>query len=445
MSLPDTFTASNGTVLSTYDVIWVQHTSYGSTTLEIQSNAVKVKAGSASSCYFYNSASSANSSVYADMIKPDNSSTACGVCGRLSSSANTMYLARLNLAAVELYKAVAGTFTLLGTVAHGMTNGVAAEVRLTMSGTTIKALVAGVEKISVTDSAVSAAGFSGIRINANSTISADNFNCTDLGPTYTLAAGSGSFVETGTNAALKFNRILPAASGSFQLSGTNASLKFNRALSAETGNIPLAGTDAALKFNRALTAAAGSFALAGADAALKFNRVLATDSGDIPLSGVGASLKFNRALALDAGSITLSGADATLAYTPAGGPTYTLAAGSGAFAASGTDASIKFNRVLSAGSGGIVVSGDDATLTHSPAVGSTSNGSGGWVRRGRRSHGFIGLSDIAAPPTPLVKISGRAFMREAPDTFYVIGEVYESPEQVRARVNSRTIAMLTLV
>lgn len=210
------------------------------------------------------------------------------------------------------------------------------------------------------------------------------------GTNYTLTASSGSFVITGTAAALKYNRVLPASSGSFAVSGTAATLKRGYSLQAASGSVSVSGTAASLKLarvlqagsgsvavtgtaatlsissNKTLQADSGSFAITGGAATLKISRVLPASAGSVQVSGIAASLKYNRLLSASPGSFAISGTDAALTYQTAGNST--LVADAGSFAVSGTTASLKLNRKVSAASGSFAFTGTAATLRYARKV-----------------------------------------------------------------------------
>jgi hypothetical protein len=91
-----------------------------------------------------------------------------GPAGRMDAAANTCYFARYNsnTGGWELFKLVAGVATQLGsTVTQSLTLAQRYRATLSLRGTTISLAVDGVTIISVTDSAISAAGAVGLRIN----------------------------------------------------------------------------------------------------------------------------------------------------------------------------------------------------------------------------------------------------------------------------------------
>jgi hypothetical protein len=210
------------------------------------------------------------------------------------------------------------------------------------------------------------------------------------GTSYTLSTSPGSFVITGTAAALKYNRVLPASSGSFVVSGTTATLKRGYSLQSASGSVSVSGTAASLKLgrvlqagsgsvdvtgtaatltlssNKTLQADSGSFAVTGGAATLKISRVLPASAGSVQVNGAAASLKYSRLLSASPGSFAISGANATLTYQPVGNRT--LVADSGSFAVSGAAASLKLNRKVSAASGAFAFTGTAATLRYARKV-----------------------------------------------------------------------------
>ena len=116
--------------------------------------------------YYYSaSPPSADYYVQADFFAAAITSVNAAICGRMDTTANTMYIIRLNNGTSwELRKIVAGTATTIGSSTNQLpTNGTSKTVKLIMSGTSISVLVNGVTEISVTDSAISAAGKAGVR------------------------------------------------------------------------------------------------------------------------------------------------------------------------------------------------------------------------------------------------------------------------------------------
>jgi hypothetical protein len=123
---------------------------------------------------------SANYSVQADVyVASTLTGDVAGVMGRLSTSTVTGYAAvySVPLGQWALYKLASGTKTLIGTP-YSQTLAAASTYRLTldMSGTTIRLLVDGVQRISVVDTTVSVTGTGGVTLGfqgASSTSTTD--------------------------------------------------------------------------------------------------------------------------------------------------------------------------------------------------------------------------------------------------------------------------------
>lgn len=98
------------------------------------------------------------------VLLTDNGTASVGVTGRHASAALTFYLARYNtnVDQWQLIKSVAGAQSTLGTAAETFAAGVRALV-LRMRGDRISLLVDGIELIVATDSAITSAGFAGVR------------------------------------------------------------------------------------------------------------------------------------------------------------------------------------------------------------------------------------------------------------------------------------------
>ena len=174
----DAFTGTTGDLLTTYSANWTQHPN-SATTAQIASGRVRVTAGGLASLYYHSgSPANADYSVLADIHElSDPTSADAGVVGRLSTSAATFYFARHAkfpspaTDAWQLFKCVAGTFTQLGSnVTDAIATGTSAQVMLRMQGTSIALYKRGeaTATISVTDSAITAAGKAGLRIFGDS-------------------------------------------------------------------------------------------------------------------------------------------------------------------------------------------------------------------------------------------------------------------------------------
>lgn len=126
--------------------------------------------------------------VEADMYAATTAIGEGGIMGRMQTGGNDygyMWRYQPSTGNWELYKAVAGTYTLLGSSAATLTAGQTYHLKLSMIGRVITGYVDGVQKVQVTDSAVSgmygASTFTGLRANTAAATDStgfhfDNFN-----------------------------------------------------------------------------------------------------------------------------------------------------------------------------------------------------------------------------------------------------------------------------
>jgi hypothetical protein len=145
--------------------VWTKHTSYGTGTAVI-SNANRARAGTAGAVTLYYASGIPGVADYdaeAFMRYKTANTEFTGVCGRIDTAANTFYIARWTSDELQLRKFVAGVDTSLGASAQSLTADQDFTLKLQMRGTSIKLFFNDVERISVTDSAIAAAGRAGLR------------------------------------------------------------------------------------------------------------------------------------------------------------------------------------------------------------------------------------------------------------------------------------------
>ncbi len=130
-----------------------------------------------------------------------------------------------------------------------------------------------------------------------------------------LTAASGTFIETGTDASLKYGRKLSAASGTFVETGTDASLKYGRKLSVDSGTFVETGTDATLKYGRKISVDSGTFVETGTDVNLLRTLIASVESGTFIETGSDAALKVGYKLSADSGTFVETGTPADLIHT----------------------------------------------------------------------------------------------------------------------------------
>ena len=188
----DTFTDTDGVNLSSHagetGAIWTNQNA--GTEAQINANRAAPNSTTATT-YYHTSGTPANADydVQATFLyvgsPPTNGGT--GITGRHDTAAPTFYHVRWSPGSTQwnLYKAVSGTFTSLGTSTTNPLNATNASrvVKLEMRGTAIKVFVAGTAVISATDPAITAAGKAGVRFFRGGTATNgylfDDFTATD--------------------------------------------------------------------------------------------------------------------------------------------------------------------------------------------------------------------------------------------------------------------------
>ena len=168
------FNGTAGQTLQAYSASWVAHPNSVGTIGIVTPSYTAARASSAvNSLYRHTTATpSADYSVTGTFIRPYAGTAYGGICARLSSSAATFYMARYATleGQLQLYKFVSGAVTLLGSRGSTLPINTPRTLRLEVIGSAIKVYENGssTASISVTDSAISAAGFAGIRLNESS-------------------------------------------------------------------------------------------------------------------------------------------------------------------------------------------------------------------------------------------------------------------------------------
>lgn len=173
---------------------------------------------------------------------------------------------------------------------------------------------------------------------------------------YRVDAAAGSHAVSGSVATLLRAYVLAAESGSYSESGAAAGLLHGRRVDAGGGSFAQSGAASALVYDRALEAVTGSYAESGSSAGLVVGRVLSGDPGTYVMAGSTAGLSRARTLPADAGAFVESGSAAGLLRD------LRLDAVPGAFVATGAAAGLLRSRQLDAGSGALVLTGAAASL-----------------------------------------------------------------------------------
>lgn len=315
----DTFTGTSGTELATYSASWTKHTSYANTAAISDANRVRSVTATTSTAYYHSgSPATADYSVSADLFfKETNGGLGhSGTIGRVDTAANTFYMARYSGDASDgwqLYKAVAGVFTQLGsTSAEAITDETSHNIKLEMVGTAIKLYKdgSGTATISATDSAISAAGKAGIRITSSDTnttgIHIDNFSGDDvasgvtgtgaLTTSTTTASGTGTIGHTGTGTPA-IGAVTASGTGVISHTGTG-DLTVGAVTASGAGTLSHTGTGA-------LTA---SSVTASGTGTLSHTGTGAVTVGNVTVSGTGSlGAGITGTGAITIGNVTVSG------------------------------------------------------------------------------------------------------------------------------------------
>lgn len=171
----DAFTNTSGTLLSTHNANWAEHSSYTQDFFVSSTNTCRPSTSSAASGCWYRTEDPGDDSydVYGDIIHVTNdtvTSVTLGFAARIDTAAITMYFMRYNPAAgqYQLFKIVAGAATSLGTPyspsapSSGQVD--SAKLSVYSSGATrVEVFVGGVSRITSGDTAITARGKGGLR------------------------------------------------------------------------------------------------------------------------------------------------------------------------------------------------------------------------------------------------------------------------------------------
>lgn len=185
----DTFTEASATTLASHTgelgATWTVHPAAAYTgTATVDEIGDRVYPANTVTAYYASGVPpSADYYVQGDIYVMSVTSNNSAICARMDTTANTMYLIRLNNGTTwELRKIVAGTATTLRTSTNQLPSaGQSATIKLVVSGSTITGYVNGVEEMTaITDTDISAAGRAGVRFATGDSASTgyhiDNFS-----------------------------------------------------------------------------------------------------------------------------------------------------------------------------------------------------------------------------------------------------------------------------
>lgn len=365
--LSDTFTDTDFDDLVTQHTgetgaTWSNHPDFGGTAIIYGNHLLGRDLSDAVVFLASGTPATANYTVTAP-VRYDGVSGEIGVLGRCDG--DKFYMAHITAStnAVSLYYYDGASFSQLDFAAFTPSSGTTYSLVLEMSGTTIRALIDGVEKCSVTDSSLSAAGLAGIYCNGFSNtsqgwgVASITGDTTAGGSTYTLTAAAGSFSLAGRPVALQYLAETSDASGQVTVTVTGVD-EGSCTIIASVGAVTQSAT-ITVGTGYALTASPATFTMSGVAAAVQATRLLTADAGSVTLSGVAATFPVTYRLTADVASATLSAPAVNLTRTGA----LQLAAEPAAFTLSGVASTLRSDLLVSAATSAYTVTTPDATLT----------------------------------------------------------------------------------
>lgn len=305
----DSYTGTSGEALNVHTgelgATWTQTTASiaDGGTSNVSSNQLRPATFHLTEYYASGVPASADYDVSGTVVKFGASDgSAVAVCGRMSTSAQTYYRLQYYGAggsgALALEKYVNGSYTSLGTYAEPtFTLDETRVIKLEMRGTTLKGYVGGVERISVTDSSITAAGRAGVTLyNGGGNIGLEDFTASD-------AAAGGATVSTTATISL------PAFSGSVSAQPVVAT-SATATLPTFSGSITSGSFSASFAFTPPTPSFAGSVSVsAGVSAATTV--ALPTFSGAITIATGGATITITDLKDLTTGTLRASEAGVT--------------------------------------------------------------------------------------------------------------------------------------
>jgi hypothetical protein len=206
----DVFTDTSGTLLASHTggtgATWTTHPSYANNGQISSANRARPVDGNLPTAAYYAGGAPAGAEydVQIDVFTVAQSLGSVGPMARVDTAAQTFYLSRYiaDTGGRDIIKCVAGTFTTLGSFAGTReTAGTTKVQRLECTNATKKLFSDGVEIVSSTDNAITAAGKAGLWLEGDVTdilgVHVDNFSASDIAAAPTLVgAGTADFTAT---------------------------------------------------------------------------------------------------------------------------------------------------------------------------------------------------------------------------------------------------------
>jgi hypothetical protein len=227
----ENFTDTAGTNLTAHGGgVWSKHGSFTGDLVITDANRCRQNTSATSLYYHSASPATAEYDVQATVRSVAANDANTGVAARINTGANTCYFARHAGPSTnqwQLFKTENGTTTPLGTFNQTLTNGVDYVLKLEIRNATKKVFIDGVERISSTDNAITAAGKAGLRAGGtvvatdSSGFHLDDWSASDAGGGNTYNETMSGGIVIGGSAARQavYN---PSPSGGIVVGGSTA-------------------------------------------------------------------------------------------------------------------------------------------------------------------------------------------------------------------------------
>lgn len=377
MATIDNFDDTEGTLLQSHTPSgggsWTKH-SAATCDAEIASNRVR-NGGSGQKAVYYHSAdpASAEYDVEGDLYRADSSDgdRDAGVAGRMDTTDETFYNAFASIYpgfnGYYLDKAVSGTYTRLGSYETSISASSTTAVKLELRDAAKKVYVAGTERISSSDNAITATGKAGLRIyhaglaSDTTGVHMDNLDRTDVssGTNGTMAAAACTATAGSPNATVAAGAALAAAAAQATAGSPNAALSGGALLAGALVQAAATAPNASATTGAVLSAAVSQSTAAAPNASLT---VAASLAAEVAQATAGAPDATAAGGALFDAAVTQASAASPSASLTTGQAGSLAAAVCQATAAAPNAAAIGGAR-LGAGLVAIVASSPDATVT----------------------------------------------------------------------------------
>ncbi len=317
----DDFTGAEFTSLSSHTPSgggsWTLHPSYSNPLQISNANRAKNAAGSGSgAAYHSGTPATAEHDITGDFTYFSGGGTEdIGICGRMSTTANTMYMWRYVGNGWQLFKFVAGSATLLGSWSQSVSAGSTQAGKLEIRGAAKKGFVEGVERVSSSDNAITAAGRAGIRAFAGATNTSsthiDNFVAADpvggSGITGTatitldgVTSSSAAVSPIEGSAAVQLDDVTAVAAGVSPVAGT-ATVSLDDVISTASAVSPISSAATLALDDVTCVATGGTTAAIEGLATITLDDVTCVAAGDGSITG-------NASIALDGVSVSADAA-----------------------------------------------------------------------------------------------------------------------------------------